>query len=61
MSDNLENKTDKLAGKAKEALGAATDDESLKQKGRNEQTKADVKDAVGDAVDAVKDRFKKED
>lgn len=67
MSDKFDHTMDKAAGKAKEAAGSATGDDDLKEKGRDEQTKADVKDAVGDAkhrlgdaVDSVKDRLKKD-
>ena len=56
MSDanKAENTVDKLAGKAKEGLGKATDDESLKAEGRGQQSSADLKQAG----EKVKDVFK---
>ncbi len=53
-SDKTENTVDKLAGKAKEGLGRATDDEKLEAEGRGDQSKADLKDAG----EKVKDAFK---
>ena len=49
-------------GRGKEAVGAATDDEELRDEGRGQQTEADVKDAgekVKDAADKVGDAFKR--
>lgn len=43
----------KAAGKTKEEVGEATDDKSLELKGRAQQAKAKVQDAVGDLKDAV--------
>jgi uncharacterized protein YjbJ (UPF0337 family) len=60
--DKLENATDRLAGRGKEAVGAATDNEQLRDEGRGQQTEADVKDAgetVKDAADKVGDAFKR--
>jgi uncharacterized protein YjbJ (UPF0337 family) len=66
FSDRIDNKTDELGGKAKEAVGNATDDENLAQQGKNDQAKAGLrdavdrtKDAVGDAAEKVKGAFKK--
>jgi uncharacterized protein YjbJ (UPF0337 family) len=53
-SDKTENTVDKLAGKAKEGLGRATDDESLEAEGRGQQSTADLKQAG----EKVKDAFK---
>lgn len=50
-----ENKAEDLKGRAKEAAGAATDDEDLKNEGKLDQASAAVKDKAGDAVDKVKD------
>jgi uncharacterized protein YjbJ (UPF0337 family) len=44
---------DKAKGRAKEAAGALTGDRSLKNKGRVDQAKGSVKNAV----DKVADRF----
>ena len=49
------NKGEELKGRAKEAAGAATDDDDLKREGKMDQASASVKDKVGDAVDKVKE------
>ena len=50
MDDKMEHKAEELGGKAKEALGKATDDKDLEAEGHGEQTKANLKQA-GDAED----------
>jgi uncharacterized protein YjbJ (UPF0337 family) len=57
-------KMDEAKGRMKEAAGAATDDRDLQREGRMDQAGAAVKDkaerakdAVGDAVDAAKEKF----
>ncbi len=52
--DKIANKTDNLAGKAKETIGDATDNKSLENEGKKDQTKADLKQAG----EKVKDAFK---
>ena len=52
MSDGT---TDDLKGRAKEAAGALTGDDSLKNEGKVDQATGTVKDAIGDAADKVKD------
>lgn len=52
-ADKTENAIDRMAGKAKEGVGRATDDERLEAEGRTDQAKADVKDAG----EKVKDAF----
>ncbi|PVG81853.1 CsbD family protein [Nocardioides gansuensis] len=52
--DKLENMAEGTKGKAKEAAGKATDDESLEAEGKTDQTKADLKQAG----EKVKDAFK---
>jgi uncharacterized protein YjbJ (UPF0337 family) len=47
--------TDDLKGRAKEAGGALTGDDSLKNEGKVDQATGTVKDKVGDASDNVKD------
>ncbi len=47
--------TEDLKGRAKEAGGALTGDDSLKNEGKVDQASASVKDKVGDAADKVKD------
>jgi uncharacterized protein YjbJ (UPF0337 family) len=53
-TDKAGNKIDDAAGKAKEAAGKATDNDKLKNEGRADQSKADVKQAG----EKVKDAFK---
>ncbi|HEY2700135.1 MAG TPA: CsbD family protein [Pseudonocardiaceae bacterium] len=59
MEDKINNKTEDLGGKAKEAAGNVTGDENLAQQGRNDQAKASVKNAVNDAKEGVKDAMDK--
>lgn len=59
MADNENDLTsggtgDDIRGKAKEAAGKVTDDESLERQGKTDQVKADLKDAA----ESVKDAFK---
>ena len=49
-----QNAADDLKGKAKEATGKATDDESLEAEGKGDQAKSDLKEAG----EKVKDAFK---
>jgi uncharacterized protein YjbJ (UPF0337 family) len=48
-------KTDKAKGRVKEAAGALTGDGSLEREGKLDQLVGTVKDAVGAAVDTVRD------
>ena len=60
LDDKLENAKDRATGRAKEAAGAATDDERLRDEGRAQQMESDVKDAgekVKDAAGKVGDAF----
>ena len=52
--DKIDNKTDKLKGKVKEASGTAQGDEELRAEGKKDQTKGDVKQAG----EKIKDAFK---
>ena len=54
LDDKIENKTQDITGKAKEATGKATDDEKLEAEGSTDQTKSDLKQAG----EKVKDAFK---
>lgn len=54
-TDKANNKLEDLGGKAKEALGKATGDESTANEGRADQSKSSLKDAG----EKVKDAFKK--
>ena len=60
-----ESKKDEVVGRAKEAMGSLTDDEQLKEEGRDDQRTAKVKDGIEragdkakDAVDAVRDKLR---
>jgi uncharacterized protein YjbJ (UPF0337 family) len=53
--DKLANKGEGMLGKAKESLGDATDNRDLQAEGKNDQSKADIKQAG----EKVKDAFKK--
>lgn len=55
IDDKMGNKADDLAGKAKEGIGRATDNESLEAEGRTDQSKSDIKQAA----EKVKDAFKR--
>jgi len=52
--DKTSNKIDDTVGKGKEALGKATGDDELKNKGKKDQAKSDMKQAG----EKVKDAFK---
>ena len=53
--DKIANKADSVTGKAKEKLGDATDNPSLENEGKKDQSKADIKQAG----EKVKDAFKR--
>jgi uncharacterized protein YjbJ (UPF0337 family) len=53
--DKVSNKIDDLGGKAKEAVGHATDDDSTKNEGKVDQAKSSLKDAGEKVKDAFKD------
>ena len=55
VEDKAKNVGEKIQGKAKEAAGRGTDDEDLRDRGRAEQSEADLKQAG----EKVKDAFKK--
>ncbi|WP_214809109.1 CsbD family protein [Exiguobacterium sp. s144] len=46
---------DKVAGKAKEALGKATGDKSTEREGKKDQVKGDAKKAVGNVQQNFED------
>jgi uncharacterized protein YjbJ (UPF0337 family) len=52
--DKAANKLDELAGKAKEALGRATDNRDLEAEGKRDQVTSNLKQAG----EKVKDAFK---
>jgi uncharacterized protein YjbJ (UPF0337 family) len=53
IGDKMDNKKDEAVGKAKEAWGDATDDESMQAEGKVDQAKANLKQAG----EKVKDAF----
>lgn len=53
MGENI----DEAKGRAKQAAGDLTDDESLKNEGRVDRAVSDVKDKIDDVADKVKERF----
>lgn len=55
LDDKIKNATEKGTGKAKETTGRATDNERLEAEGRNDQSKAGLKQKGED----IKDVFKK--
>ena len=55
IGDKIGNAADKAAGKTKEGTGKATDDKSLENEGKKDQSVADLKSAG----EKVKDAFKK--
>jgi uncharacterized protein YjbJ (UPF0337 family) len=55
IDDKIDNKSEEVAGKAKEGAGRATDDERLEAEGRGQQTTANLKQAG----EKIKDAFKK--
>ena len=52
--DKLKNSAEGALGKAKEKLGATTDDKSMENEGKTEQRKADLKQAGEKAKHAFK-------
>jgi uncharacterized protein YjbJ (UPF0337 family) len=55
VGDRMENTGEDLKGKAKEAVGDATDNERLEREGKMDQAKADLKNAGEDVKDAFRD------
>jgi uncharacterized protein YjbJ (UPF0337 family) len=53
IGDDIKHNADKAGGKAKEAFGDATDNQSLEAEGKRQQAEADLKKAG----DSVKDAF----
>jgi uncharacterized protein YjbJ (UPF0337 family) len=54
----MSNKGEDLKGRAKEAAGAATGDDEMKNEGKADQASASVKDKVSDVVDKVKGKLR---
>ena len=54
MADT-DGKVDEAKGRAKQAAGDLTDNDSLKDEGRVDRAAGSIKDKVGDVADKVKD------
>lgn len=54
FGDKLSNAAEDAKGKVKEAVGKATDDESLETEGKGDQTKSSLKNAGENVKDAFK-------
>lgn len=54
LNDKIKNAAEDLAGKAKEALGAATDNEQLRAEGEADQASAAVKSKIEDVKNVFK-------
>jgi uncharacterized protein YjbJ (UPF0337 family) len=52
--DKTQNKVDEIGGQAKEKIGEATGDDSLRRQGENDQSKANLKQAGENVKDAFK-------
>lgn len=57
--DSMENKAQDLKGRGKEALGAATDNDSMKNEGKADQAKASIKDKAEQVKDKVTEQVDK--
>lgn len=55
LDDKIGNAAQDAAGKVKEGVGKATDNERLEAEGRTDQASADLKQAGEKAKDAFKD------
>ena len=55
----MSGKTDVIKGRIKEAAGALTDNEKLRQEGKTDQTVGKAKQAVQKVADTVKKAVKK--
>ncbi len=54
LDDKISNAAEEAKGKAKEAAGKATDNESLEAEGQAEKSKANLKQVGEDIKDATK-------
>jgi uncharacterized protein YjbJ (UPF0337 family) len=55
LDDKVRNEAEDMAGKAKEGVGRATDDERLEAEGKGDQVKANLKQAGEKVKDAFRD------
>ena len=54
-------KTEDMKGRAKEAAGDLTGDESLRREGKVDQASSTIKEKVGDGADKVKGMLRRDD
>lgn len=59
LEDKIQNSTEDLGGKAKEAVGDATDNDQLKGEGKADQAKSAIKDAAENAKDKISEGINK--
>ena len=59
MNDRLEHKGEDLVGRAKEGLGAATDNDELRREGKADQAAAGFKEKIDDVRDGIVDAVDK--
>jgi uncharacterized protein YjbJ (UPF0337 family) len=55
IADKVKGTGNEIAGKAKQAVGKATDDDRLRAEGAGQEAKGKIQKNVGKAKDAVKD------
>jgi uncharacterized protein YjbJ (UPF0337 family) len=55
----MSGKTDKVKGRIKEAAGALTGNDKLREEGKKDQAVGEVKEAVQNVADKVKNAVKK--
>ncbi len=55
IGDKISNKAEELAGKAKAAMGDATDNEQLEAEGHADQSSANVKQSGENVKDALRE------
>lgn len=57
LFDKVKHQAEQLAGKGKEAVGDATDNEELRKAGKRDQTEGEVKEAAQDVKDSAAGAF----
>ncbi|MFA5891850.1 MAG: CsbD family protein [Actinomycetota bacterium] len=53
----MSGKTDKVAGRIKQAFGALTGDKKLKRDGRADERAGNIKQKADDSIDAIRDKL----
>lgn len=53
----MSGKTDKVAGRIKQAFGALTGDNKLKRDGRADERAGRIKQKADDSIDAIRDKL----